>query len=237
MGCKYACIQNRPAQVGTEWKGWWKNFGVLYNFNMMYLRYCIFRCVGPSVLCFIHHNPNMIPHHVDGLMQEGLNSIANALELRLSCIYPSMWTLKQKGFYMDKRLSSAGIEGCHTGTHYCIHRLHSCHCDSSFMALDLYFKWMLNYNSSKVQQAYKAFYSSTQWFLMVQGTDSIKRCHLTSIGNTIVEIRRCYDHLISTMGFPILVRLHLYIESGPKLPWDKSCLSMTIPWHLPTIGM
>ena len=36
--------------------------------------------------------------------------------------------------------------------------------------------------------------------------DSIKRCHLTSIGNPIVEIRRSYDHLISTMGFPILVR-------------------------------
>ena len=30
-----------------------------------------------------------------------------------------------------------------------------------------------------------------------------------------VEIRRSYDRLISTMGFPILVRRHLYIESGP----------------------
>ena len=48
-----------------------------------------------------------------------------------------------------------------------------------------------------------------------QGPDSIKRCHLTSIGNPIVEIRRSYDRLISTMGFPILVRRHLYIESGP----------------------
>ena len=48
-----------------------------------------------------------------------------------------------------------------------------------------------------------------------QGADSIKRCHLTSIGNPIVEIRRSYDRLISTMRFPILVRRHLYIESGP----------------------
>ena len=47
------------------------------------------------------------------------------------------------------------------------------------------------------------------------GPDSIKRCHLTSIGNPIVEIRRSHDRLISTMGFPILVRRHLYIESGP----------------------
>ena len=32
--------------------------------------------------------------------------------------------------------------------------------------------------------------------------------------NPIVEIRRSYGRLISTMGFPILVRWHLYIESG-----------------------
>ena len=30
-----------------------------------------------------------------------------------------------------------------------------------------------------------------------------------------MEIRRSYDRLVSTMGFPILVRWHLYIESGP----------------------
>ena len=33
-----------------------------------------------------------------------------------------------------------------------------------------------------------------------------------------MEIRRSYDRLISTMGFPILVRRHLYIESGPCSP-------------------
>ena len=40
----------------------------------------------------------------------------------------------------------------------------------------------------------------------------------TSIGNPIVEIRRSYGRLISTMGFPIhaLVRPYLYIESGPS---------------------
>ena len=52
------------------------------------------------------------------------------------------------------------------------------------------------------------------------GAESIKRCHLTSIGNPIVEIRRSYDRLISTMGFPILVRRYLYIQSGPW--WHKS---------------
>ena len=34
------------------------------------------------------------------------------------------------------------------------------------------------------------------------------------IENPIVEIRRSYDRLISTMGFPIRIRCHLYIESG-----------------------
>ena len=57
------------------------------------------------------------------------------------------------------------------------------------------------------------------------GPDSILRCHLTSIGNPIVEIRRSYDRLFSTMGFPIPVRWHLYIDSGPWLSilqwWPK----------------
>ena len=37
------------------------------------------------------------------------------------------------------------------------------------------------------------------------------------LGNPIVEIRRSYDRLISTMGFPILIRWHLYIESGLRI--------------------
>ena len=41
-----------------------------------------------------------------------------------------------------------------------------------------------------------------------------KRCNLTSKGKPIVEIRWSYDRLISTMGFPIPVRWHIYIESG-----------------------
>ena len=64
------------------------------------------------------------------------------------------------------------------------------------------------------------------YILTILGPDSIKRCHLTSIGNLIVEIRRSYDRLISTMGFPIPVRRHLYIESGP---W---CLIMKLRENL-----
>ena len=38
-----------------------------------------------------------------------------------------------------------------------------------------------------------------------------------------MEIRRYYDRLISTMGFPILVRWHLYIESGPWILYMVQC--------------
>ena len=62
------------------------------------------------------------------------------------------------------------------------------------------------------------------------GPDSIQRYHLTNMGNPIVEIRRYYDRLISTMGFPILVRIRLYIESVPcMLPTD---VSASILWLL-----
>ena len=39
-----------------------------------------------------------------------------------------------------------------------------------------------------------------------QGPDSIQRCHLTSNGNPVVEMRRSKDRLSPTMGFPILIR-------------------------------
>ena len=58
-----------------------------------------------------------------------------------------------------------------------------------------------------------------------QGGNSILRCRLTSKGNPIVEILRSQDRLISTMGFPILVRWHLYIESGPSLLWCRDAHS------------
>ena len=40
-----------------------------------------------------------------------------------------------------------------------------------------------------------------------------------------MEIRRSYDRLISTMGFPILVRWHLYFESGPWCLWHWSLIT------------
>ena len=41
-------------------------------------------------------------------------------------------------------------------------------------------------------------------------------CHLTTIGNPIMEIRWSYEQLISAIGFPKLVRWHLYIVSEPS---------------------
>ena len=55
-----------------------------------------------------------------------------------------------------------------------------------------------------------------QWEIIYVATRTGGRFNtkIYRIGNPIVEIRRSYDRLISTTGFPILVR-HLYIESGP----------------------
>ena len=41
--------------------------------------------------------------------------------------------------------------------------------------------------------------------------------------NPTMEIRQCYDCLISPMGFPVLVRRHLYIKSGPILYLSYTC--------------
>ena len=107
---------------------------------------------------------------MDGLVQERRNSIANALELRLSCTNLSKCSLLV-----------VNSVWC------CFHFVHS---------------------------------------VCVLGADSIWRCHLTSIGNPIVEIRRYYDCLISTMGFPIPVRQHLHIESGPWFRRRTAYISM-----------
>ena len=42
---------------------------------------------------------------------------------------------------------------------------------------------------------------------------------ISYIGYSWILLYWSYDRLISTMGFPILVRCHLYIESAPCLPW------------------
>ena len=39
-----------------------------------------------------------------------------------------------------------------------------------------------------------------------------------------MEIRQSFDRLISTMGFPILVICHLYIESGPRSQINSNVL-------------
>ena len=68
----------------------------------------------------------------------------------------------------------------------------------------------------------------------VLGPDSISRCHLTSTGNPILEIRRFYDHLISKVGFSILVRRHLYIESAQDISLSNPLIGWKIrdDWYL-----
>ena len=57
------------------------------------------------------------------------------------------------------------------------------------------------------------------------GKIQIYKCRLTTIGNPIVEIRRSYDRLLSTMWFPTLLKQHLYTESVPKTIIYSKCES------------
>ena len=57
----------------------------------------------------------------------------------------------------------------------------------------------------------------TSYWNETQGPDSTQRWCLTSKGNTGVEIRWSFDHLISTRVFPKPVRRHLCIVLGPRM--------------------
>ena len=78
---------------------------------------------------------------------------------------------------------------------------------------------------------------ATASFQNVLGPDSIYRCRFTSWGNPIVEIRRSYDRLISTMGFPKLVRWHLYVESGPCNVSTNYHWAFSVNTHHPSLCM
>ena len=99
----------------------------------------------------------------------------------------------------------------------------------SWLRRDRYFLQIIVNNSCAIYWRFRGLWMGTRCtqtrflflygialYLSRQGADSITRCHLTRIGNTIVEIRRSYNRLISTMGFAILLRHHLYIESEPR---------------------
>ena len=69
--------------------------------------------------------------------------------------------------------------------------------------------------------------------MMGSGPDPVSKCHLTSVGITIGVKRWSNKHFISTMGFPILVRWHLDIESYDVIRngrWDvaNSCSTYTV---------
>ena len=66
-----------------------------------------------------------------------------------------------------------------------------------------------------------SWYVQLEYFLLVYGKDQLINTSLfmawvdlTSRGNPIVQIRRSYDRLISTLGFPLLERWHIYINSA-----------------------
>ena len=79
------------------------------------------------------------------------------------------------------------------------------------------FRWYRNFLKGNIKKKFVfSIISPPHQFFGNNGWINIKMPSYQYIGNPIVEIRRSYDHLISTMGFPLLVRQHLYIESGPR---------------------
>ena len=78
-------------------------------------------------------------------------------------------------------------------------------------------------------------YSGEDWlcfiYIYIYTWALIQNKCLTRIGNFIVEIRQSYDRLFSTMGFPILVRWHLHIESGPWARFLSHILSQ-VSWQV-----
>ena len=86
---KYYIYYKKDTKVGSQ------NFGYQIWFCTILLRpqICVGRICHPFIPCagsswsgFNSHGPNDRNFHFDGLMQEKRNSIADALELRLSCI-------------------------------------------------------------------------------------------------------------------------------------------------------
>ena len=72
---------------------------------------------------FILGIPLQFRHHVDGLVQGRRNSIANALELRLSCTNPSMVILRQLSGSVHTWLVSSNVIISHS-TSDCVLPLH-----------------------------------------------------------------------------------------------------------------
>ena len=107
----------------------------------------------------------------------------------------------------------------------------------SFMIIKILSNIYFTYNTSGYQADNRHGWRKAS--LRLLGPDSIKRCHLTSTVNPIVEIRWSYDRLISTMGFPILIRWHIYIESGPRARNSMlgciCCQCTETRFHVPSI--
>ena len=72
-----------------------------------------------------------------------------------------------------------------------------------------------NWQSHRHHQPWTHRSGGWNHYRCILGPNTIQRCLLTGLGNTLVEIRWSKDHLISTPVFPLVVRHHLCVESGP----------------------
>ena len=84
---------------------------------------------------------------------------------------------------------------------------------------------LITTNISKSQETLHSYLYHRQqqfwvWLLKIsRGPFSIYKCYVTYTGNDIVKIGWPQDHLMSTMGFTIIIRWHLYVEKVPTVNW------------------
>ena len=73
--------------------------------------------------------------------------------------------------------------------------------------------------------------TSLSWYSANSGQVQYKDPILTVKGNLIVEIRRSWDRLISTMRFPLLISWHLCIESYLRMSLQYKKLFQNPFWN------
>ena len=140
----------------------------------------------------------------------------------LECVYSSLHSQRKDPILEIYNRITIGSMLCYP----CIRPKPLCmkatHCPSGILCLGhktdfksghWYCYWLL---IKCLVKAYRWLESTIIYWKEYQGPDSIKS-RLIKMGNPILEIRRSQDRLISTIGFPLLVRRHLYIESGPRV--------------------
>ena len=125
------------------------------------------------------------PAHIDGLVQERRNSIANALELHLSCTNPSIYR------WLDSTVVTPWLR------HWSYHDTEPSHRYISQITED---------------DIHTTNPGGSTWNKNTGLRALIIKAVFRGTGISIIKIKRSWDHLIQIMVIPTLVRQYLYTE-------------------------